>query len=241
MEGILNRVGRGPCWAFSTVPQHDATMKLNLITPCSRPRNLVAIAKSLRFRSLHVKWRIILDSAKCPGVDHTTLCPELMPLVSENVGIVICKLPMDVPGHFGNAQRNYALEQIAEGDELVSFLDDDTRLLEDFEDTVTQAVEEHPGALGFVFAQQDVHGRVRVAVSDGASFIEHLPGYPRGTPACDTGQMVFKRELIGDARWDALQAADGRFYNTVVFEKGNASRVRWLNRIASVYNALRQH
>jgi glycosyltransferase involved in cell wall biosynthesis len=71
-------------------------MKLTIITPCSRPENLQAMAESIKpGRSLFdVIWVVILDNHEC------------------------------VESRSGNYQRNCALDAITDG--WVYFLDDDT-------------------------------------------------------------------------------------------------------------------
>jgi hypothetical protein len=85
-------------------------MKLNLITPCSRPENLLKISSQIPIIE-DLIWWIVFDSAK--------------PI---NISL---NYPPQTNIHYynddskaGNGQRNYALDLITEG--YIYFLDDDT-------------------------------------------------------------------------------------------------------------------
>ena len=73
------------------------------------------------------------------------------------------------------------------------------------------------------------------------SFVHNLFAFPHlnGEGGCDTGQMLFKRKLIGKVRWRKQSAADHEFYKDVVFKGDNITLVRWLLKIGSIHNALR--
>jgi hypothetical protein len=130
---------------------------------------------------------------------------------------------------------------ITEPDEWVAFLDDDTLLPGDYDSVIVQAIKDHPKALGFVFQQLDNSCQLRNDVSPEGrcSFLHNVGGYPRGTPGCDTGQMLFQRRLIGDIKWRDMQAADHEFYQDVVTRRGRHDDVCWLRAVGSIYNVLR--
>lgn len=147
-----------------------------------------------------------------------------------------------VPEAKGTAQRNEAIERIPEPDEWIAFVDDDTHLPPDYEATILKAIQENPNADGFVFEQLKNIGGLRMSVSSDQhkSFVYDVPGYVLGTLGCDTGQMLFKRKLIGNVRWKHQGAADHIFCDDVALNEKNKPRVKWLNVPASIHNALRK-
>jgi hypothetical protein len=60
-----------------------------------------------------------------------------------------------------------------------------------------------------------------------------------GQDGCDTGQMLFKRKLIGGVQWKTQTAADHEFYKDVALNSMNRPKVRWVKQVASIHNALR--
>jgi hypothetical protein len=123
----------------------------------------------------------------------------------------------------------------------VAFLDDDTHLPPDYEDVVTDAMNANPSIEGFVFQQNDKRGLLRMDVDpqNQCSFIFDLQEDPRLNRqlGCDTGQMLFKKSLIGARRWRTQTAADHEFYKDVALT--NKEKVKWVRRVASIHNALR--
>jgi hypothetical protein len=88
-------------------------MFLNIITPCTRPHNLYAIAKSINIPKLSYRWIVVCDSYKLPDSS----------LIPDNAECYLYKNNSSV---FGNAQRNYALSMVKHGH--VYFNDDDTTI-----------------------------------------------------------------------------------------------------------------
>jgi hypothetical protein len=86
-------------------------MFLNIITPCSRPENLIKISESINIPKESYRWIVVFDS-------------ELLPddkLIPNNCDPYTHK---DLSSISGNAQRNYALNLINDG--FIYFNDDDT-------------------------------------------------------------------------------------------------------------------
>jgi len=91
-------------------------MYLNIITPCSRPENLLTISKSINIPVENYRWIVVCDSEILPNNS----------LIPENCEIYLHKNKNSV---FGNAQRNYAMDMITQG--YIYFNDDDTILHSD--------------------------------------------------------------------------------------------------------------
>lgn len=88
-------------------------MFLNIITPCSRPKNLYAISESINIPYLSYRWIVVFDNNELP--DNS--------IIPKNCEYYLHK---DQSSIFGNAQRNYALSLITNGH--IYFNDDDTTI-----------------------------------------------------------------------------------------------------------------
>ena len=83
-------------------------MYLNIITPCSRPKNLKLISESINIPKENYRWIVVFDGLEIPEIPNN--CEAYS--IKDNNSI------------YGNAQRNYALDLITDG--YVYFNDDDT-------------------------------------------------------------------------------------------------------------------
>lgn len=86
-------------------------MFLNIITPCSRPENLIKISESINIPRESYRWIVVFDNTALPEKE----------LIPDNCEVY---LHVDNNSIVGHAQRNYALDLIKEGH--VYFNDDDT-------------------------------------------------------------------------------------------------------------------
>ena len=86
-------------------------MLLNIITPCSRPENLLKISESINIPKENYRWIVVFDMEEFPNKE----------LIPDNCEIFLHKNPLSVAGH---SQRNFALELIKEG--FIYSNDDDT-------------------------------------------------------------------------------------------------------------------
>lgn len=86
-------------------------MFLNIITPCSRPNNLLTISKSINIPKKDYRWIIVCDSESLPDEK----------LIPKNCEIYYHK---DLGSTSGNSQRNYAINMVKKGH--IYFNDDDT-------------------------------------------------------------------------------------------------------------------
>ena len=102
-------------------------MNLTLITPCSRPQNLKAVADSIDFSKIK-QWIIVYDTSRVHIKEKQFLGNRKVSEFFENAeehGVVSV---------YGNFQRFVALNKVTDG--YVFFLDDDNRLLPDFLPTI---------------------------------------------------------------------------------------------------------
>jgi hypothetical protein len=86
-------------------------MFLNIITPCSRPENLLKISESINIPTEKYRWIIVFDLDELPDEK----------LIPKNCEYYLHRNNLSIVGH---SQRNFALEIITDG--YVYFNDDDT-------------------------------------------------------------------------------------------------------------------
>lgn len=188
--------------------------RLTIITACTRYENLPALARSIEpGRGLFaVTWRVVFDGAK---VKHRDVPGAVTGVVSHS------------GSGWGNYQKNFALDNIADG--WVYFLDDDNIIHPDFFPAMHRAIYE-TDASGFAFPQ--IGGA-------GAPTKHACPEHMR-PDHIDMAQVMMARELIGASRF-ALGAynADGRLIEEVY----NRVPCAWafLDKSLCFYNYLRQH
>jgi hypothetical protein len=96
-------------------------MFLNIITPCSRPENLIKIEDSINIPKESYRWIIVYDSE----------IPLDKSLIPKNAELSLYKDKNSIVGH---AQRNFALDLVKEG--YVYFNDDDTLLHPELWDSI---------------------------------------------------------------------------------------------------------
>ena len=85
-------------------------MFLNIITPCSRPEFLDAVAKSINIPKENYRWIVVFDSETIP----------------ENIPECEAYCIKDINSVCGNSQRNLAIDLVTEG--WIYFNDDDTTM-----------------------------------------------------------------------------------------------------------------
>lgn len=86
-------------------------MFINIITPCSRPENLLKISESINIPKENYRWIVVCDSVSLPDEK----------LIPRNCEIYFYK---DLKSISGNSQRNFALDLI--NSDYIYFNDDDT-------------------------------------------------------------------------------------------------------------------
>jgi hypothetical protein len=117
-------------------------MFINIITPCSRPENLVKIAKSINIPKEHFRWIVVADML---SINNSIKIPE------------ICELYFHVNPNStsGNAQRNYAINMVKDG--YIYFNDDDTILHNDLWENIKHLTNDF-----ISFSQENKDGSLRL-------------------------------------------------------------------------------
>lgn len=101
-------------------------MFINIVTPCSRPENLKAIAESINIPAENYRWIVVHDADEFPDIE--------MPKEAEH------HLYREQGSIAGHAQRNFANRLIADG--YVLQIDDDTILHPNFWEVVKDCEED---------------------------------------------------------------------------------------------------
>jgi hypothetical protein len=118
-------------------------MFLNIITPCSRPKNLLLISESINIPKENYRWIIVFDGDTLPDAE----------LIPDNCEIYTHRNEQSKAGH---SQRNFALKLINEG--YVYSNDDDTIIHPELWDNIKDLDEDF-----ISFKQEDANGNPRLA------------------------------------------------------------------------------
>lgn len=204
-------------------PDFDLKPRLTVVTPCSRPQNLPALVAGLREAERHfdLMWRVVVDGAP-GGPEWTYLFPHSGALVTYRRS-----KPGEVAGH---AQANHALDAFSDG--LVWRLDDDNLPVPGFFERLRQLSDANPKCGLFLFAQLAA-GRYDEARWPG-DVAQPVPQ----VGVMDTAQFVFRREALGDLRFDANDyRADGVLAAELYAQVGHARTLFWPEPLTQ-YNVL---
>jgi hypothetical protein len=198
------------------MPRHP----LAVITPCSRPENLPALKNSIDAgrSSFEITWYVVFDELQVPPSIQSEL--EFGDSVF-SVG--------EAHSHVGNAQRNLALDNIADG--WVYFLDDDNLLHPELLPFMRAFIETHSLARAFVFPQIGNQASSHTA--------EARPEHMR-PDSVDIAQTFWNRRTIGDVRFKPVHAynADGLFIERVRTLHPGLEGFVFVNQPLCYYNAL---
>jgi hypothetical protein len=128
---------------------------INIITPCSRPLNLLRIAGSINIPADQYRWLVVFDGDTRPNVN-----------LPNNAEYYEHK---DALSTSGNSQRNFALDLIDNG--LVYFNDDDTIIHPDLWDNIKDKTDHD-----FIsFAQAHKNGSLRLSGKNIA--VDHIDSH----------------------------------------------------------------
>ncbi len=187
-------------------------MIVHVLTPLTRPENLHDIEASLQIAqhvargAFTVRW-------------HVTADPERRS-----------------PG--GYAIRNEMLDELSPvplpTDEWVWFLDDDTIAHPDILFRLDCLLARDPLLRAMIVAQTRPAGW-----AEGCADPERLGNGAHladGQCAFDTGQVIMRRDMIGDYRFRLERAGDGYLYEDLLQD---APEVAYINEVLAYYNALR--
>jgi hypothetical protein len=117
-------------------------MFLNIVTPCSRPNNLIKISKSINIPKEYYRWIIVYDGETLPQKE----------LIPEGCEIFKHSNKKSVVGH---SQRNFALDLINDG--YVYFNDDDTILHKNLWENIKDLDNDF-----ITFSQEHKNGKLRL-------------------------------------------------------------------------------
>jgi hypothetical protein len=183
--------------------------KLTIITPCTRPGNLLRIKDSIPFNYVE-EWIIVYDESVTPNA-HL--------FHDERIKEYGCQ------GHSisGNIQRNYALDRV--GDTYVYFLDDDTIMHPDM-GVFLKTIE--PNHI-YTFDQE--------RNSKDFPFTESLKGDTIEMFRIDTAMFLIDSALIKNIRWTVDEYTADAIFITECYSTHPESWI-YVDRTLSYYNYL---
>jgi len=184
----------------------------NIITPCSRPNNLIHIYNSIINQKVpidSIKWWIVFDLVNPP-----------FDVIKKFPSVNIESYAFE-EHNFGNAQRNFAIRRIQNG--WVYFVDDDNIIHPDFLSSIMSITY----FSGIIVNQVHKNGTLRLK----ASSENTVPG------VIDTAQFIIKKDIV-DVEWMTSEyCADGFFINNIYCR--NREKFIFIDKPLSYYNFLR--
>lgn len=188
-------------------------MKLNIITPCSRPENLQRLYNSINFPCI---WYIVFDLDKKEYATKIFDNPDYSFLQNEWI-----KIFAEKGGVSGNLQRNKALDAIEKG--FVYFLDDDNLMHPNFYKTTINILNENPDKRCIFYSQQLAQNKIRSVDSTTIK-----------AGRIDQAQFLIHTDLIGKKRYIQKYEADGLFIQEI-FKQNLKSVFFYFNEKPIVY------
>jgi hypothetical protein len=168
-------------------------MFINIVTPCSRPENLIQIANSFNIPKENFKWIIVFDSE---------VLPEYPTALDFDIDVEFYA-HKDLKSVVGHAQRNFALDLIKEG--YVYFNDDDTLLHPELWENIKNI---NADFISFNQAFADGSLRLKCGRTD-VGFI-------------DSHNYIIDKKTIGDTRFEIEHyTADGIFADACAQKTNN--------------------
>lgn len=187
-------------------------MFLNIITPCSRPYNLIDISESINIPKENYRWIVVFDSESLPNLD----------LIPENCE---CYPIKDLNSVSGNAQRNYALSLVDSGH--VYFNDDDTTIHNELWENIKDLENDF-----IIFSQADKNGEIRLR----GDVIQEF-SLTNLVSNIDSHNFIFSKDLIKDSVFKLDKYyADGIFATECYSRSKNLFTI---DKVLSIYNSLR--
>lgn len=213
---------------------------LKIVTPLSRPENLVAIFNSIvwQFRGpadVHKKlqWDIVMDASVFSNGDKAKLIYQFQQLTEEYHWLRMLHSPIE-NSYVGHSHRNYYLDNYAEESDHIYFLDDDTLLHPDFYSTLMEKQYFTPENMAILFDQENATGQIRLNADPNKISVGNI----------DMGMYVINNKFTEGLRFEEDNyCADGVFIEKFLNKErlGNVKHVKYaiIHRTLSTYNKLR--
>jgi glycosyltransferase involved in cell wall biosynthesis len=175
--------------------------QFNIITRCSRTKNLLKVKESIFKTDSNIIWWITFDTSILKDID-AELLSELQ---SDKIKLFFKKSSQN---DYGHAFINDAIDKISDG--WVYVLDDDNILHEDFIQTLTDKIKENPDKRAFIFNQK-VDGKDFTKLDVRLAKPENMK-----PQLIDMAQFLLRRDLIGELRLKLGDyKADGYFIEDI--------------------------
>lgn len=192
---------------------------LNIITRCTRTKNLLQIKDSIfKNVSIEVKWYLIFDTSSIKDID-----ANLLSKIQDKNTII--KYYNGFSGDYGHNLINITIDEIESG--WIYILDDDNILHENFIDNLIPHFTSN--YQGIIFSQF-VGGKDFTGLNVRDAIPENIK-----VQKIDMAQFILKRELIANKRLKTFEyKADGYFIEELY--KENPDKFLILNEVLSYYN-----
>jgi glycosyltransferase involved in cell wall biosynthesis len=197
-------------------------MKINILTRCTRPKNLMIINDSICDSEWDLVWHIIFDINKVTNIP-TDVISELN---NTNKTIVYHYLKSN---DFGHDNLNIVIKSLKSDTEFVYVLDDDNVLYPNFLNK-TFDILKNTQINGLIFSQQvdykDIFG------------VEYRFAKPENIKvgSIDMAQFLLTKKLYNNARFSADYVGDGLLIENIY--KQDKSSILLLDEVLCYYNKI---
>jgi glycosyltransferase involved in cell wall biosynthesis len=197
---------------------------INIITRCSRTKNLLKVKESI-FKNVNneITWWIIFDTSILKDID-----AELLSNLQSHNNIRLY-FRKSTPNDFGHELINFLIDIINDG--WIYVLDDDNILHEDFIDQINKYILDNPNKKAFIFNQK-IDGKdftgldIRLAKPENMK-VSHI----------DMAQFILRRDLINEKRLiKGNYKADGYFIQELY--ESSPDDFYFIDEILCYYNSL---
>lgn len=196
-------------------------MRINVLTRCTRPQNLLEIKKSIFVEKFDIQWYILFDTSIIKDID----ADLLFNLNSPNIHLKFLK---GEPGDMGHKFINLEIDRMSD-DEWMYVIDDDNIIHEKFYFTIESNFSSEKE--GYVFSQ-----KVGGIDFSGLDIREASPENIK-VGSIDFCQFLLKKSLIGKNRLvEGEYTADGRFIESIY--NNNIEKFLFIEDIICYYNKL---
>lgn len=186
--------------------------KMTIITPCTRPNNLLKCYQSIDFDYVD-EWLIVYDGAHEMNFEFIQFDDH-----NDKIKQLIYYDPVSC---FGNAQRNHALRIVKNQNTFIYFLDDDNLMHPELKELLEIADENRIYTFDI-----ELHGS-EIRKGD-APFVNQI----------DSLQILVDYRIIKNKKWiPYLYNADGYFIESVV--KENEDKWIYVNNVLSFHNKIK--
>lgn len=200
---------------------------LSIVTPLSRLEYIIQIIENLKFYNNSFKFNYYLIVDKNVNINSDifkTIINLKRDIEYRFLNIILSPFENSFVGH---SHRNYFLDIFTDNNNWIYFLDDDTKIHENFFKTLYNIDNDVLSKKEFISFKQCFKDKTHRLNSN----ILKLNNI-------DTGSVLIKRSIISDNRFELLYDGDGRFIENI-YNNNDKDKFLIIDEYCSYYNFFR--